>query len=83
MPSCPKSGKSRTGEDAGLFQNAPSVDAEHLRLAESAPARRPERRGAMPRNLNPQRFRVLVYYPAYVGLDVPDGIGETDDVRAT
>ena len=37
----------------------------------------------MPRNLKPQRFRVLVYYPAHVGLDVPDGIGETDDVRAT
>ena len=37
----------------------------------------------MPRNLNPQWFRVLVYYPAYVALDVPDSIGETDDVRAT
>jgi len=37
----------------------------------------------MPRNLKPQRLLLLVYDPAYVALDVPDGIGETDDVRAT
>ena len=37
----------------------------------------------MPRKLNPQPFRVLVYHPDHVDLDVPDSIGETDDVRAT
>ena len=28
----------------------------------------------MPRKLNPQPFRVLVYHPDHVDLDVPDSI---------
>jgi hypothetical protein len=30
----------------------------------------------MPRNLNPQPFRIPVYYPDHVDLDLPDSIGK-------